>query len=178
MGRRGLRKGAAGKQTHLALDWLFNVPEVYDGAIPSGNSVAMLNLLRLGRMTGDPAHDERAAALARAFSGQVALGPSAYAQLLSSVDFAIGPSLEIVIVGEEGAADTEAMLAALRDQYLPNKVVLLRTPGDDVGITELAEFTRYQYSIDDQATAYVCRNFVCEFPTTDVTEMVALMQKP
>jgi len=98
--------------------------------------------------------------------------------LLSAVDLAIGPSLEIVIVGQAGADDTGTMLAGLRTQYLPNKIVLLRAPGDDAAITELAEFTRYQYRLDDQATAYVCRNFECEFPTTDIGEMVELTEEP
>ncbi len=59
--------------------------------------------------------------------------------------------------GCKGWPDDPRIQAILR-RYLPNKVVLLREPDDDAPITELAEFTRYQYSLDGQPTAYVCRN--------------------
>ncbi len=150
--------------------------EGYDGARPSGNSVAMLNQLRLGRFTGDTTYDERAYALSRAFANQVRQSPTGFSQMLSALDFAIGPSLEIVIVGEPGAKDTGALLEALRREYVPNKVVLLRRPGEDAAISELAEFTQYQYALNDAATAYVCRNFECEFPTNDIDTMLDLIR--
>jgi uncharacterized protein YyaL (SSP411 family) len=99
--------------------------EVYDGAIPSGNSVAMQNLLRLGRITADAELDEAAAAISRAFAGSVRAVPVGHSQLLQGVDFGIGPSHEVVIAGDPDSEDTQAMLRALRSRYVPNKVVLL-----------------------------------------------------
>jgi len=151
---------------------------VYDGAIPSGNSVAMLNLLRLGRITGNADYEQRAALLGRAFARDVRRAPMVHTQLVTAVDFGVGPSLEVVIVGEVGARDTETMLAALRQGYFPNKVVLWRPPGDDAAITDLAEFTRYQTSLHGQATAYVCLNYHCKQPTTDVATMLSLVANP
>ena len=151
--------------------------EGYDGALPSGNSVAMLNQVRLGRFTGDTAYDERASALSLAFAGQVRQSPTGFSHMLSALDFAIGPSLEIVIVGEPQADDTAALLAAVRSEYVPNKIVILRSPGDDASIVEIAGFTRYQYALNDAATAYVCRNFECEFPTNDVQTMLDLIRE-
>ena len=151
--------------------------EIYDGAIPSGNSVAMLNLLRLSRMTGNTEYEERAAALSRAFAGNVQQAPSGHTFLMTAVDFAVGPSFEIVIAGEPDAADTQAMLAALRQEYVPNKVVLLRTAGEDAPIAKIASFTEFQYAINDQATAYVCLNFYCERPTNDIETMLELIRK-
>jgi len=149
--------------------------EIYDGAIPSGNSVAMLNLLRLGRITADASYDEQAAQLAQAFAGQIANGPTAYTQLMSALEFGVGPSYEVIIIGEEGAADTEAMLAALRRLYVPNKVVLLRGPEDDAPLVELVDYTANYYAIDGKATAYVCQDYICEFPTNDPEAMVGLL---
>ena len=148
---------------------------IYDGAIPSGNSVALAVLLRLGRITGNAELDEAAAALGRAFAGLVRAVPPAYTHLLQGIDFALGPVHEVVIVGESEAEDTHAMLQALRRPFLPNKVVLLRPPGNSPEITRIAPFTRFQRSIKGTATAYVCRNYACARPTTDVAEMLELL---
>lgn len=149
--------------------------EIYDGAIPSANSVAMLNLLRLGRMTAAPDLEEKAAMIGRAFSRNVASSPAAYTQLMVAVDFALGPSYEVVVAGEPGAADVSAMLGALRARFVPNKVVLFRPDGESPAISRLADFTRYQASVDGKATAYVCRSYNCEFPTTDADAMLGLL---
>jgi len=150
--------------------------EAYDGAVPSGNSVAMLNMLRLARLTGRPDLEEQASAISRAFSGSVGQSPAGYTQFLSAVDFAAGPAFEVVIAGRADGDDTRAMLESLRARYIPNCVVLLRGEGDDGAITELAEFIRPHISIDGKATAYVCQNFRCELPTTDVERMLELLR--
>jgi uncharacterized protein YyaL (SSP411 family) len=155
---------------------LFRNKEIYDGAIPSGNSVAMLNLLRLGRMTANTELEERAAQIGRAFSMQVLQSPSAYTQLMAALDFGVGPSYEVVVVGDEGAEDTDALLKAIRGEYVPNKVVLFRPAGvESPEISNLAEFTGYHKSIKDKATAYVCVNYQCKLPTTDVEETLKLL---
>ncbi len=147
--------------------------EIYDGAVPSGNSVQVLNLLRLGRMTAATEFEEKAARIGWAFSKIAAQSPSAFTQLMVGLDFAVGPSFEVVIAGDAQTADTREMLRALRTHFIPNKVVLLR-PSDEAApeITRLAEFTRYQSSLQGKATAYVCLNFRCKLPTTEVSEML------
>jgi hypothetical protein len=147
--------------------------EVYDGAIPSGNSVAFLNLLRLGRITADDNLEVEASTMMRAFSREVARSPTAHNFFMTGLTFAVGPSLEIVIAGQPGQDDANRMLAALYDRYLPNKVVLFRPAGEEnPPITALAEYTAAQTAIENQATAYVCRNYACKAPTTDVDEMI------
>ena len=155
---------------------LLRPKKIYDGAYPSGNSVAMLNLLRLGRITANAKYEARADALGKAFSAQISQAPVGYSQLLNALDFGIGPSYEIVIVGEPNSADTQAMLTAFRQEYIPNKVVLLRPP-NNAPITQIAEFTKSQYSIDEKATAYVCLNYHCQLPTTDVARMLNLLDE-
>jgi uncharacterized protein YyaL (SSP411 family) len=150
--------------------------EIYDGAIPSGNSVAMLNLLRLGRMTANSDLEEKAAKIGRAFSGSVKQSPSAYTQLMVALDFGIGPCYEVVIAGNAKAEDTKAMVKALGTRFLPNKVVLLNPDGrESLEIAKLAEFTRNQSSIGGKATAYVCMNYNCKLPTTDINKMLELL---
>ncbi|MBI1390612.1 MAG: DUF255 domain-containing protein [bacterium] len=157
-------------------DLFMRTREIYDGAIPSGNSVAALDLLRLARMTGDMAYEETAWKLMNSFASQVGQAPSAHTQFMLALDFAVGPSNEIVIAGDLAAPDTQTMLEHLRRPFLPNKVVLLRPSGDDAPIKRIAPYTENQVAINGKATAYVCRNFACNLPTTDIDKMLELIQ--
>jgi uncharacterized protein YyaL (SSP411 family) len=150
--------------------------ELYDGAIPSGNSVAALDLLRLGRITGDTTLERDASRTIQIFSNDVSRMASMFTQMMTALDFGIGPSLEVVIAGKSGAQDTERMLGMLRQMYVPNKVVLFRPMGaEEPPITRIAEYTDAQTAIDGKATAYVCQNYSCKTPTTDPAEMVRLL---
>jgi uncharacterized protein YyaL (SSP411 family) len=146
--------------------------EIYDGAIPSANSVAMLNLLRLARVTADHKLEAKAASLARAFAGSVNRAPAAYTQFLSTLDFALGPNLEVVIAGDLNSSDTRKLLAAVRRSYEPNVVVVLKHEGAEprqgLGFGEYAAAMK---AIDGKAAAYVCRDFLCEQPTTDPRQL-------
>lgn len=158
-------------------DLIIRSKEIYDGAIPSGNSVAAFNLLRIGRMTSNPDLEDKARWIGRAFSNQVSSVPMGHTQLLSAMLFAFGPAYEVVITGEEEAADTIAMLEVLNLNYYPNKVTLFRPIGiQKPSITELAEFTESQTPIDGKATAYVCKDYTCSAPTTDINEMLKLLK--
>ena len=155
---------------------LIRQKEIYDGAIPSGNSIAMLNLLRLGRITANPDLEEKAARIGRAFFENVRQLPSAHTQLMIAVDFAVGPSLEVVIVGNSRAKETKEMLQAIGSKFIPNKVVILLPIGiDSTEIKGIAPFTTDQPSIDNKTTAYVCVNHNCKLPTTDIEKMLSLL---
>jgi len=150
---------------------------IHDGAIPSGNSIMILNFIRLGRLTANPDFEKKALAIGHAFASYIEREPSAYAQAMSGLDFGLGPSFEVVIIGEENGEDTQAMLAALRSVFVPRKVVLLIPPEVPPEITSLAEYTKYYSSRNNRATAYVCENFYCELPTNDIDQMLALLGK-
>jgi uncharacterized protein YyaL (SSP411 family) len=152
---------------------LFRQKEAYDGAVPSANSVALLNLLRLSRMTGEASLDDRAAKLEGAFASQVANAPAAYTQFLIGLDFALGPSFEVVLAGEAGGEDTLRMLRALRRPFLPSKVVLFRPEEGSPPIVRLAPYAASQRALGGRATAYVCQGGACKQPTTDPQEMIA-----
>jgi len=151
--------------------------EVTDGAVPSGNSVAALNLLRLGRLTARSSWEDRAREAIDSFAAQVAGSPGGFSHLLMALDFALGPAREVVIAGDPQGQDTRRMLAALRGRFLPNAVVLLHggDPGDRA-LEELIPAVRDQVPVAGQAAAYVCRNFACRMPVTDAGEMMALIQ--
>ena len=147
--------------------------EVYDGALPSGNAVAMLNLLRLGRYTGDANLEDRAFKIQSAFSEEVRQFPSGYTQFLSAVDFSLGSSHEVVISGSLGAKE---MLDALRSRFSPNQILVFRPAGhESAGIDAIAPFAKNYGSVDGRATAYVCSGNACKDPTTEVKELLTLL---
>jgi uncharacterized protein len=151
--------------------------ELYDGAIPSGNSVAYINALRLSRITGDANMDKRALESHRAFRTQADAMPTAFTQFLCGLDFAIGPSSEVIIAGDMDQIDTQDMLAALRRSFVPNKIVIFRPEKEaKPDIETIAPFVQSHSGINSQATAYVCTNFTCALPTNDPQKMIELLK--
>jgi len=148
--------------------------DAYDGALPSGNSAAALVLLRLARMTGKSELEEAAERTLAAF-GSVAQRPAGHTLFLLALDIALGPSFEVVVAGDPAAPDTRAMTAAFQKRYLPHLVLLQRPEGDAPPIATLAPFTLDQKSRGGKATAYVCRNFVCGLPVTDIAAALAAL---
>jgi len=146
--------------------------ECFDGAVPSSNSVAMLNFLRLGRMTSNAELVDKAEQISAHFAMKVGSYPSGYAMMLSATDFALGPSQEVIISGALKAQDTTFMLKSLREEFLPNKVVLfIPEESGELSIHSIAPFTAQYKSLKGKATAYVCSNYTCQKPTTDINQM-------
>jgi uncharacterized protein YyaL (SSP411 family) len=148
--------------------------EAYDGALPSGNSVAMLCLLKLSHMTGGLDLERKANRIARRFAEEVSLMPEAHTQLLSALDFALGPSNEVVIAGDPEESDTTEMIDALRTEFLP-KVVVIFSAGEGEASGPFEETLTDKPRINDRATAYVCSNYNCKQPTTDLRSMLDLL---
>jgi uncharacterized protein YyaL (SSP411 family) len=158
-------------------EMLFRKKELYDGAVPAGNSIAMQNLLRLGRMTGNPGFEKIAIRTGQAFSGNVSHSPAGYTMFMQALDFAIGPSYEVVIAGNTNQEDTKVMLEALRHAFIPNKVVIFHPTDEELPeITDIAGFVGDLKSIEGKATAYVCQGYACNLPTTDGEKMLELCQ--
>jgi uncharacterized protein YyaL (SSP411 family) len=145
-----------------------------DGAIPSGNSVQLLNLIRLGRITADAKYERYANDLLRTVADEVSLAPSTATHLLSGLTFALGPSFEIVLSGD----DIQAMQRAVFTPFAPNKVVLHRPTGESPAIVAIAPYTKEQLAISRKATAYVCTNYMCKLPTTDEKKVRGMMAFP
>jgi uncharacterized protein YyaL (SSP411 family) len=150
--------------------------EIYDGAVPSGNSVAFLNLIRLSRLTGEPELETKAVKIGRAFSEEVGKFPSAYTQLMVGLDFAVGPSFEIVIEGEPMDMKTQDMLNALRSNFIPNKIIHLNPEFEKSRAKfEFLETGKKKSKKVKDTKVYVCTNYSCQQPTTSVEKMLELL---
>ncbi len=160
-----------------ASDLIVRKKELQDAAVPSGNSVAALVLLRLARLTGRSDLEESAYGVFQALAGTVERLPSAFTFLLSALDFAAGPTREVVIVGNRDGDDTRAMLRVLGSRFLPDTVTLLR-PADrgTPDIDTLAPYVRHHEMVAGRASAYVCRDQACRTPVTGPQELLASIE--
>jgi len=138
--------------------------EVGDGALPSGNSVQLMNLIRLARITARDDYAKHADALIRSVADETSLAPVVSTHLLSALDFVLGPSYEVVLSGK----NVNVLRRAVFANFVPNKVVL--------GVSKWAPFTKAQKPIGGRATAYVCTNYLCKLPTTDAAKVVELLR--
>jgi len=151
--------------------------EIYDGAVPSGNSVAALNIVRLARMTGREDLTDLADKLFRAFAGTVSTYPRAHAFFITAYQTAISPSREIVIAGKAESEGVRRMAEAVHREFLPDTVLIFRPDnGESREIEELAPFTRGHGAIDGMTAAYICENFSCQQPTTEVDKLVKMIR--
>ncbi len=150
--------------------------ELYDGAIPSGNSVAYVNALKISRMTGDADMDTKAKEIYKAFEAPADAMPTAFTQFLCGLDFALGPSSEVIIAGDLEKPDTLEMLRVLRKQFAPNKVVIFRPEKSaQPDIEHIAPFVKSHFLLNGKATAFVCTNYTCNLPTSDPQKMLELL---
>jgi uncharacterized protein YyaL (SSP411 family) len=152
--------------------------EIYDGALPSGNSVAALNFLRLGRMTGNIGLEKKYEELIRHFSAQVTAHPIAYTQLLAALDFGVGPNREIVISGDPALDETQSMIHTIYKMFMPNKVLLLRSQGSEgKRLAGLSPFTEFMTPVNHRPTVYVCEQYACQAPISDVGQLQAVLRQ-
>ncbi|MHA1125440.1 MAG: thioredoxin domain-containing protein [Candidatus Heimdallarchaeota archaeon] len=162
--------------TKDAEELLVRKKEIYDGAVPSGNSVAMLNLIRISRMTADIELEEKAAKINKAFSFSIEQALLAHSMFLSALEYVFGSAFEVVIVGQSKDKNTDLMLKAINSEFIPNKVLLfLPTDNESPEILEATEFVQYKTTVDEKTTAHVCINRFCKFPTNDVNKMLELL---
>ena len=142
--------------------------EVYDGAMPSGNSVAALNLLRLSRITARNDLFEKAERIFQAFSGQVARQPFAYAMLLQALLFYLQETKEIVFTGPRDESGLPVIGRKLQPLFLPEAVLIYHDETVDEALwRRLAPYIPTHRSIGGKPTVYLCKNFACQEPATD-----------
>ncbi len=152
--------------------------EDYDGAIPSGNSIAALVLIRLGRITQDKKFTDYAEKTLEAFSHSISSQPTAYNQMLIALDYLIGPSFEVVIAAPEGDPAVESALKEVYSQFTPNKVIVLRKTGiAGHEIEKLAPFVKDKGLVNGKTAFYVCENHACGLPVTDPKQLAVKFSK-
>ncbi|MGJ8639585.1 MAG: thioredoxin domain-containing protein [Opitutaceae bacterium] len=154
------------------------IKESYDGAIPSDNSIAALNLQRLSAMLNKPEWSKDAQTVLNNFSNALSTKPTSMAQMLVAWQFSQVKPKQIVIAGRQHAKDVRAILELVNSNYLPNKAVLLADGKQ--GQAHLAKYTEAYGAmepIDGVATAFICEDFVCELPTNSLKRIEELLQK-
>ncbi len=152
--------------------------EIYDGATPSGNSVAALNLLRLARLTGDEALAETAQHQLKAFGKTVDESPVGYSYFLMAAWFNITPPIDVTIAGDINSQGTKEMLHAVNSRFLPENLVNLNSPGKQgEKLRQLIPSLNDKTPVQDATTAYVCNNFTCHAPVTNLVNLEELLKQ-
>ncbi|AFH50687.1 Thioredoxin domain protein [Ignavibacterium album JCM 16511] len=144
--------------------------EIYDGAIPSGNSVQLLNLLRLYELTGNAVYYEIAQKQVKAFASEVSRMPSVFAQFLCGFDFLSGASVQLVITAKDKNVADE-IFKKLSREYFPSKVIIRIDNSNCQKLSEIIPHLK-DYKVEEKPTIYFCRDFVCEKPTNNVDEVI------
>ena len=155
---------------------LVRMKDNYDGPEPSANSVAAMNLLRLGQMTDRKEWLGKADATFATFAERLGSQGTAVPQLAAALDFSLSKPKQVIIAGEPGAADTKAMLRLVHERFIPNKVLLLADGG--AAQEQLAGWLPVIGNItrrNGRATAYICEDYVCQLPTSDLAVAAQLL---
>ncbi len=156
---------------------VLRIKEDYDGAEPSGNSVAALNLLRLAEMGSRADFRQSAEKVIAAFAPRISVAAMAVPQMLVACEFLLGEPRQIVIAGEPAAPDTLALIRTVHGRFLPNRVVLLLDSEETRRAFAAAQpAVASMHKLDGRAAAYVCRNYACQLPVSEVDKLAELLQ--
>lgn len=155
---------------------VMRLKEDYDGAEPSGNSIAVLNLLRLAQVTDRRDFRESAERALAAFGPRMVAAPAGVPQMLAAYEFSLAKARQIVLVGERGAPDTARLLAVLHSRFAPSRVVLLVDAESRPALARWLPAVADMTALDGRATAYVCEDYACQLPTPDVETFGQLLQ--
>ncbi len=146
-----------------------NPGELHDGAIPSGNSAALLALTRLAHITGDRGIGEQVESAFKAFSSDIREAPSAFPFMLTALDYHLGPRREVVIALGEGGDGEGALIDEAFKGFRPRTVVLQHETGEAGRMLEsVVPFVKNQTASGGKSALYVCEGYTCGLPTTEV----------
>jgi uncharacterized protein len=143
--------------------------ELFDNAVPSGNSAAAEVLLRLSLFTGEAAYERAGVAALRAVRDLLPRAPTAFGTALAVVDLYLGPSKEVAVAGDLADSGARALIDEVWGRYLPNVVLAASGDGDRSPVPLL----RGRTPVDGKPAAYVCQRFVCRRPVTEPRALAA-----
>ncbi|TAJ44297.1 thioredoxin domain-containing protein [Methanofollis fontis] len=149
--------------------------DLYDGAMPSANSVAVHALLILARLTGSVRYRQAAHEALRVFSDEAGEHPSAYAWLMTALLEERHPTCDLVVAGRSGDRVTEDLIAAFRSLYLPGATVLLKSPESAGRLDTLAPHTAAIEVPAKGGSACLCHGSACELPVSDPADLLRLL---
>ena len=150
-------------------DLILRVKEDYDGAEPSGNSVATLALLKLSKITERTEYAQQAEKTLRLFGQRMQAQPQAVPYMLAALDYFLKEPFRAVIVGDPAQAEVRALVRAAHSVYQPNKVVMSNTGAVDA-------FARTLKLKDGKAAVYLCTGNECKLPTADPAELRQMLK--
>ncbi len=139
----------------------------YDGSVPSATSTAAFNLLRLARITGNKDYQEKAENILRHYADYLARVPDQFANMLCALDFNLGKPIDIVLVADKKSKNWQEILFAIHKYYLPNSQVILKDANES-SETKSIQILQDKTIIEDKPTVYICHNFSCQKPLTDI----------
>jgi uncharacterized protein len=143
-----------------------------DGAVPSGNSLAMMNLLRLHALTLDAAFGRRAEKGLSAFSAVMETNPAGFGEMLLALNDHLQPPPQVIAVSPEGAHD-RALIDRLKAAFLPGSLVMVVTPAQAAGLSEVSTLFRQSGPLAGKhASVYICRNGACGPPVNDADALM------
>jgi len=142
--------------------------ELYDGAIPSGNSVATLALQKLADITGDAHLMKMVEQQLQFFAGEVQRYAAGHTYFMMAIDYYFTERTDIAIVGYADDANTQAMLDVVQNNFLPEVVVSFHSPSEQ-------NHDEYK-TIDGKPTAYICKKYTCQPPITSIDEFTSAIQ--
>jgi uncharacterized protein YyaL (SSP411 family) len=156
---------------HGETEILAAIKEAYDGPVPSGNSIAAENLLRIGALADDEGMRRRARDLFLAFGAQLEESPLAHTQMLSAVDLYLNSSTQIVIAGDD-VEDASEFVGEISRHFLPDKVIAFvgHRAADDPD-PDLVPLTKGKVSIQGKPAVYICENYTCRDPVTELEDL-------
>jgi uncharacterized protein YyaL (SSP411 family) len=149
----------------------------HDSSVPSGNSLAVLSLLRLHKLTGQSDLLQKAEVTLRLFQGLMAESPYVSGQMLIALDFYLGPVAELAVVGDPAAADTRRVLRSIFGQLRPNKVVAMKSTVGENQPADAVLALLAGKSAGAEVTTYICENFACQAPLVGAAAAEAVLNK-
>jgi uncharacterized protein len=158
-----------------AEDILGRQKEIYDGALPSSNSVAVMNMIRLGRLTGRTDLEEIADKIFRAFSKFLHESPAGAIHSVHALSCTVNHSAELVLCGEPGDQELKSMMDLIHSEMKIPFVILLKTPSNSKELVKLVPWLA-DFPVTDRPTAYLCHQFKCERPVQSASELRKLIQ--
>jgi uncharacterized protein YyaL (SSP411 family) len=157
---------------------LMRLKEEADNVEPAASSVAALNLLRLAAIMDDKPMRETAEATLGAFAQRLEKYPASLPQLLVALDFSLAKPKQIVLAGDVTTPAMRAMILEVYTPYLPNRVILFADGASGQAFfRQHMDFFKDVRPLHDQPTAYVCENYACQLPTSDVAVLRKLLVK-
>lgn len=151
--------------------------ELYDGAIPSGNSMAAWVMARLSRMTVNAELDGLVQKMFKVFAAEVVRYPRAYAVFLLAVDFYYRSPRQLVIASQAGQGDVKPVLGEIGRHFTPDAVVLYNDPSREAAVEKLIPHIQAQAAQKEGPTVYICENFACQKPVTDIVLLGQVLQR-